>query len=335
VTGEALPPAEFGPAAACTKVDAARTPRVGAVVVAWRDRPETLAALESLAAMNRRPEVILCVAQECSPESLRQMAQLGIDGLEVVAVGENLGFAGAANLGMARLLEQGVEWTLLLNNDATADARCLERCLEEADRAPGAAVVGPAVRITDRPDQLWFAGGIHDRRLAFTRHRGLGSPADRPPASSDADYVSGCCALLSSAAWRDVGAFREDFFMYYEDVEWCYRARARGWRCRYVGETLCSHALGVSSEQRGSLGLSPNTAYYLARNPLRFALDTGPRGMRWSRVVGIFVVWGGYNAWRLVRGHRTGAAGAYVRGTMDALRGNMGPAPHAARASAR
>ena len=296
-------------------------------MVAWRDRAETFAALESLAGMDRRPDVTVCVAQECSPESLRQLAQLDLGGLEVVAVGENLGFARAANLAMERLIELGVEWTLLLNDDATADPSCLTRCLEEVDLVPGAAVIGPAVRITDRPDRLWFAGGIHDRWLAFTRHRGLGSPSDRPPVSSDADYISGCCALVSTVAWREIGGFREDFFMYYEDVEWCYRARARGWRCRYVGETLCSHALGVSSGQRGSLGLSRNTAYYLARNPLRFALDTESRGMRWSRVVGILVVWGGYNAWRLARGHRAGAAGAYVRGTIDALEGRMGPAP--------
>ncbi len=295
------------------------------MVVVWGDREETKAALGSLVAMTRPPDVTYCVAQECSESFRRALAQ--VPGTEVVALEANVGFAAAANLGMELGLGAGCEWLMLLNNDATADAECLEACLAEATASPKIAVAGPAVRITDRPEELWFAGGVHSHRLAYTRHRGLGAAAAAPPPSSDTDYVSGCCAVVSAAAWREIGPFQEDYFLYYEDVEWCERARAAGWRCRYVGRTLCSHALGVSSGQRGSLGLSDATAYYLARNPLRFALDTPSPWLRATRVAGVLLIWGAYNARRLARARRWSTWRSYLQGLGDARAGRMGRRP--------
>ena len=115
--------------------------------------------------------------------------------------------------------------------------------------------------------------------------------------------------------------------MYYDDTEWCQRARAAGWRCRYLGEVLCVHAVSASGGRRGSLGLSEDMAYYLARNPLRFALDTKGVVRRVSRVVGILTVYAVFNAWRTLRSRSPTIARAYLQGLADAVRAQMGPRP--------
>jgi hypothetical protein len=163
--------------------------------------------------------------------------------------------------------------------------------------------------------------------LAFPRHRGLRRPTANLPPTSDTGYVSTCCALLSSAAWRTVGPFRADYFMYYDETEWCQRVRGAGWRCRYLGEVLCVHAVSASSGRRGSLGLSENMAYYLARNPLRFAVETKGVVRRISRIGGLLTVYAPYNAWRALRSGNPMVARAYVQGLADAVRGRMGPRP--------
>ena len=65
-------------------------------------------------------------------------------------------------------------------------------------------------------------------------------------------------------------------------------------------------------------------AYYLARNPLRFALDTSQTLRRVTRVVGLLTVYGVFNAWRVLKSCQRAVASAYMHGLADALRGRMG-----------
>ena len=241
----------------------------------------------------------------------------------LIEVGENVGLAAANNVGMEYALSHDADWILLFNNDATVKRECLDRCLAEATATPGIAIVGPAVTFTDQPDLLWFGGGNVSDWFAYPRHPGLLQPAASPPPTSDVGYMAGCCALLSAEAFRSVGLFRRDFFLVYEDTEWCQRARVEGWRCRYWVR-FCARTPSVLPQgQRGSLGLTENTAYYVGRNPLRFALETPQTLRRLTRVIGILVVYGAFNAWRVIESRQRAVAAAYIQGLADAFRGRM------------
>jgi GT2 family glycosyltransferase len=301
--------------------------KAASITVNWGPPTDTIVALQSLASMVPPPELIICVDNGSSAEELSQLRANMPKDTVLIEVGENIGVAAAHNLGMEYALSRDVDWTLLLNNDASVEVACLDRCMAEATATPCVAVVGPAVIFADQPHLLWFAGGNVSDWFGYPRHRGLLQPAASPPPSSDVGYVSGCCALLSSAAFRSLGPFRADYFMYYEETEWCQRARAAGWRCRYLGEVLCTHAVSASGGQRGSLGLTENMAYYLGRNPLRFALDTQQWLRRFTRVVGLLTVYGAFNAWRAIKSGQRAVASAYIQGAADAFRGRMGKRP--------
>src|SRR5712691_7550942 len=275
-------------------------PRSAAVVVVWRDTQNAVKAVASLRAMRPCPETIVCVVQEATvPESWRAVESPAI---RVIELSDNYGFAHAANLGVEAAVESGAEWILLLNDDAVVEPSCLARCVEEARSDPSIAAVGPAVVFEDRPDTIWFAGGRHSDEFLYTRHRGLGRTIDKLPETSDTDYIPGCCLIVRAAAWTELGGFRDDFFLYYEDAEWCLRVRAAGWRCRYLAEVLCRHRVS-SSTQDGHRALSPTSAYYRARNPLRFARETTSLRGRLSRTAGVLFVWAPYLACQLVRAH--------------------------------
>jgi GT2 family glycosyltransferase len=294
------------------------------LTVNWGSPKDTVAALHSLASMSTRPDYIICVDNGSSAEHVSELRSGMPKDTVLIELAENTGVAAANNVGMEYAVAHGADWTLFLNNDATADPDCLSRCLDEAMAVERTGIVGPAVVFADRPDLLWFAGGYVSDWFAFPRHRGLRQLAATPPPTADTGYVSTCCALVSSAAWESVGPFRADYFMYYDDTEWCIRLRASGWRCRYLGEVLSDHAVSASSGRRGSLGISENMAYYLARNPLRFALETKGVVRRFTRVVGLLTVYGGFNAWRILRAGKRAIALAYVQGLIDGARGHMG-----------
>jgi GT2 family glycosyltransferase len=304
-------------------------PRTAAVVVAWHYPIETARALRSIVAMDPPPERVICVAQEFTPQETDVLRDLAEPSIEIDFLDENIGFSAAANRGIDRATAGGADWVLLVNNDATVTPDCLRICLVEAQREPRLAVVGPAVVFSANPERIWYAGGTVSRRFAFTRHRHLrGARTDLPP-TADTGYVPGCCALIRTKAWADIGPYREDYFLYFEDAEWAERARGAGWRLRYLGRVLCHHDVSVSTGGRGSIGLMPTSAYYLARNPLRFAIETRSRALRCTRIAGILAVWVPYNVVRIVRSRSRAVGESYLAGTLDAVRGRMGPRPSA------
>jgi GT2 family glycosyltransferase len=117
---------------------------------------------------------------------------------------------------------------------------------------------------------------------------------------------------------------RDDYFMYFEDVDWGDRARQRGWQLRYLGEVLASHEMGGSSDHTGSRYMSSNTTYYLARNPLRFAIDTPTVALRVSRVFGTGIVWTLFNLTRIRPSEWPTSGRALIEGLLDGWQGRMG-----------
>jgi hypothetical protein len=270
------------------------------------------------------PDVSICIAQEFTTAERKEFEDQAPPGVMTLYIQQNIGFARSINLAMERAIGLGAEWVLVLNNDATVDHGCLEVCVN-AGLDPCVGAISPAIRFMDSPDQLWYGGGRLNPRLGYPRHNGLHTKVGNVPPTSDTQYIPACCALYSTAAWRDVGPFKSEYFMYFEDVDWSVRARSRGWKLRYVGQVLASHAVGVSSGQRGSTGLTANPAYYLARNPLRFALEAEHLRLRASRVFGYAMVWSPYNALRLARARDLNVGRAYLEGLRDGLLGRMGP----------
>lgn len=308
-------------------VDTGTWPPAAAVTVTWRSVDRCLAALKSIEAMTPCPAHLIVVAQELSPDDRDRLLHDAPDRTSFVFSDHNIGFSAAANRGIDLAVAAGAEWVLLVNDDATVAPRCLARCVEEfgasADRL---AIVSPAIVFREDPDRIWYAGGRFNHWLGYTRHAGLRRPVGQLPPSSDTDYVPGCCALISALAWRAVGPYREDYFLYFEDADWCYRARQLGWHCRYVADVLCWHTVSASTGP-GSLGLTPVSAYYLARNPLRFALETPQWHLKITRLAGNLSVWLTYNLTRMVKARDRRVATAYWLGVLDALRSRMGHGP--------
>jgi GT2 family glycosyltransferase len=154
----------------------------------------------------------------------------------------NQGFARAANEGCR--LSRG-EWVLLLNPDVSVPADFLDHVLRLMEGAePRAGVVGLQLRNSDGTLQYssgplpTFAGTL--ARLALPRHRRKYHAAV-PVNRCQVPWVTGCCLLLRRECLRQVGGFDEEFFLYYEDVDFCRRAREHGWSVWYEPAIHATH----------------------------------------------------------------------------------------------
>jgi len=160
----------------------------------------------------------------------------------ILALGANPGFAPAVNRGLDAALAAGAEYVWLLNNDAVPEPGALAALVAALKADPRAAAAGSRVHDNGVPRRIWHAGGAVDLSTGFTHHRGAGE-RDRGQyrEPGEADYVSGCSMLLRASAVRAVGAFDSRFIMYYEETDWCLRARAAGWTIRYAPASRVRH----------------------------------------------------------------------------------------------
>jgi GT2 family glycosyltransferase len=289
-----------------------RPGRIG-VVVLDRGRPEDAArAARSAADAAVSPEVLIVengpgVAWEPPP------------GVSLLTLPRNLGFAGGMNAGIDRLLETGCDRILLLNNDAVLEPGCLRRLAEALDD-PALAAVGPTI-LREQDGRVESRGARFDPRWGRQRLAGHGERPDASEGRVPAEGLSGAVLMLSAAALARVGRLDEAYFLFFEDADWCLRARraglglavVRGARARHVG----GRTLGVRSPER---------LYYAARNHLRAADRLWPlHGLAaWMRSG---VILGLNLAHAVTQADVPRGAGvlAVMQGARDFRRGRVGP----------
>jgi len=177
----------------------------------------------------------------------------------VVELSRNRGFAAGCNAGIDRL--EGSEVVVLLNPDVEVRGDFLVR-LSRIEWPPQIAARGPAVFDTQgRIEQS--ARGFPRARTALLGRSSLlarlrpGSRLLRRELVADAnagaqlvDWISGACLIAPAERFRAVGALDEGFFMYWEDADWCRRARDLGYRVLYDPALVVVHRQGSSSEGR-------------------------------------------------------------------------------------
>lgn len=210
--------------------------------------------------------------------------------MEIVASPENLGFTGGHNVAIAKGVERGAEWVLVLNADVVLAPDYLETLLADAAR-PGrewlGAMTGKVLR-AEGPDLLptTVVDTVGIRMTRTGRHFdvGAGEPDtgrwDRP---AEVFGVSGCVALYRAAALADVklstGFFDEDFFVYREDVDLAWRLRGRGWAARCVPSAVAWHRRRNLPERRKAMSAVANLHSVKNRFLLRIN-NAGPDHLR-------------------------------------------------------
>lgn len=176
--------------------------------------------------------------------------------VRVLALPENLGFAGGVNTGIRAA--RG-EILVLLNNDTEAAPTWLAALVAGLDAAPEAGMAASKLRLFDRRDTLHTTGDTLDI-AGFAANRGVW---ERDEGQHD-EAREVFAPNAGAGAYRrrvldDVGLFEEAFESYYEDVDLAWRARLAGHRCVFVPEAVVYHHLSAT-------GGGPYASFRVARN---------------------------------------------------------------------
>jgi GT2 family glycosyltransferase len=299
----------------------ASRPRVGVIILHWGSPEFTVACLRSLEALDDPAREFLVV--DNSPDTgLADLMTEHPPGLTVIRPGTNRGFAGGNNVGLRHFQERDVDYVLLLNNDTEVAPDFLRRLVQVGESEPAIGILGPRIDYFGHPDLIWSTGGMVDP-YGFTRHLGLNERrAVLPEGPCDVDYVTGCAMLVKRQAIETIGGLDERFFLYFEETEWCARARRAGYRVCCVPTARIWHKIEPESRAQ-----SPRTVYYMTRNRLLYlqCRGAGPRtiGVAALKMLRPAVPW----LLRPKHRDRRPYAKATFLGVRDYLRGQFGPAP--------
>ena len=266
---------------------AAGTPLVGAVVVTWNGGDVTRACVESLRASSGVPMLIV-VVDNASRDEERQalVAEYGaVPGIELVLLDDNRHFAGGVNAGARWAIERGATHLLFLNNDTTLAPDCARLLVEAADSHPEAGIIGPALLDLPPPHRPLSLGERYStwslavpRTLLKVRSPGDGTPY---PVGG----IMGSAIMATRDCFLRVGPYSEDLLVYYEEVDYCLRARACGYRPLLVPRAIVLH-----DGMRGfTAGLQPYAARLKCRNQLLLLRWHGSP-IDWLAFVPIFAV---------------------------------------------
>jgi GT2 family glycosyltransferase len=285
-------------------------------VVTFETAAVTVDALRRLVDSVGDMSIRILVHDNASHDGTASAVARAIPSAEVVAGDRNLGFAG----GMNRLMERSTApWFFALNSDAWPEPGALAQLLATGAAHPEAAAIVPRL---ERPDGTleWStfpfpsvrvaaitALGGYRRLWPRTATRMMLVGAWRHDEPRDVDWAVGAALLIRRSALEEVGGLDERYFMYAEDLEWCWRARRAGWTIRFDPDAVVRH-LGNAS---GSKVFGPRRTRAHTLNSYRFYRRThGPMNTMLYRSLNI----AGYaRLYALARlRHDTGASAEYA-----------------------
>lgn len=282
-------------------------PDVSIIVVTWNGRQyldDCLGAIASQQGVSSETIVVDNASTDGTPEYVRQK----FPWVRIVSLSENRGFAGGNNAGARAAAGT---YLAFLNNDTRADPGWLCALRAGIDAEARFALVTSRIVYMHDPATLDSAGdGLLRWGGAFKRHHG--APAAIAAESREVFGVCGAACLMPKIVFEELGGFDEDFFASHEDVDLSYRARLRGYRCRYVATAVVRH------HGSATLGtISPFAVFHGQRNLEWMYLKNTPTWLLLRTLPGHLI----YNAAAAAHFTRLGLLGTFCRAKAAALAG--------------
>ena len=222
-------------------------PELSVILVSFNDRVHLEVCLQHLNVIRWYGGMEIFVVDNSSTDGSPELIKGQFPGIKLLENSENLGFGKANNRGIA---ESSGEFILFLNTDTVVSSRALDILLETIQKNPEIGAVGPALLSGPDTYQVSFGNrvdffseilqkGFKNRRYA----KKVKSERER----RDVGWLSAACLLVRKKALDEAGYFDENFFLYFEDIDLCYRLRSKGWKLTFQPRAHVKHVGGTST----------------------------------------------------------------------------------------
>ena len=226
-------------------------PKVSIIILNWNSLEDTSKCLESLKEIKYANFEIILVDNASDGNEVDILNEKYGDMIEIIQNKENLGFARGCNVGMRYVMERGTDYILLLNNDTLVDPEFLDELVRVAESDPEIGITGPKMYYMDYPDVFWSAGGRINMYLGHWQ-RGEGKKdKGQFDKKETVDFIAGACMLIKRDIIERIGFLPEDYFLQWDDIDYCTAVRRNGFKCVYVPKAKIWHRVSASFDSEG------------------------------------------------------------------------------------
>lgn len=304
-------------------------PHVAIIILNWNNPDDTLACLRSVTALDYPADHcrVIVVDNGSTDDSVVRILAAHPD-IVLIQNRANVGYAEGNNVGIQYALDLPIDYMLILNNDVEVRSDFLLHLIVEAETDPAIGIVGPKMYFVEPSDMIFAAGSLVKWDEGTIHHRGIWQResevgplfADTP---EDVDFIVGCGVLFRKEVMDAIGGLESRYYLNFEDVDICIRAKRAGYRVRYVPQAILYHKVSATLGQG-----SPQNTYYMTRNALLF-FGSHLAGWRRYRALGSIIArnLGHIAAWYLLPKYRDTARTkrlANLLALRDAVLGRFG-----------
>ncbi|MEK7882238.1 glycosyltransferase family 2 protein [Methyloversatilis sp. NSM2] len=282
-------------------------PNVLVVLVNWRRSSDTIECLKSLRrntygkfavavcengsndgsdlALRNYVREVTSAVETCESESDETVLigkELDRDRYYLIESTKNLGFAGGNNLAYRIASRFDLfDYVWFLNNDTEVGPEAISSYVNKMTNDSSVGICGATlVYAHDRETVQAFGGARYNPFFGLVCEIGQGKKwpcnVDAAKIASDMTYVSGASMFVSKEFLDQVGLMSEDYFLYFEELDWALRARKSGFKMEYLSEVVVFHKEGAALGSGKSDKRSQLSEYYAIRNKLRITLRFYP-----------------------------------------------------------
>ncbi|MDK2789031.1 MAG: hypothetical protein PWP07_2276 [Epulopiscium sp.] len=241
-------------------------PKTAVIICSFNKKEEILKCINSVMMLNYNNLELYVVDNASNDGSIEAIKALDYKHPFYLIVNkENKGGSGGFNTGILKSLEKEYKYLYLLDNDVVVDSQALISLIVEMEKDPKLGIAGSKVYIQNVPNQIQEMGAWIDWDNASIIFNQKGYIEDIPVLENfSVDYVPACSLLVRVDAVRKAGTMDEEYFLYWDDIEWAHRIKLAGYNVKAVAASKVWHKGG------GVHKTSTAGTYYFWRNRLHF-----------------------------------------------------------------
>ncbi len=198
-------------------------------IVNWNGKKDTLECLASLQKVIYPNFTIVVIDNGSNDDSVSSIREKHPN-IPIFETKENLGFAGGNNVAIEWGLKKGFDWILLLNNDTIVDPLFLDEFMNATKQRPRAMILGAKIYRYHDTQKIDHLGGVWNPKIGEFESLAFGTIDDGISFEqmSQVDYVCGAALLMHRSVPETIGFLEKDFFLFWEETDFCCRAKRAG-----------------------------------------------------------------------------------------------------------